>query len=121
MDVLGIIAGSGGFPIKICDELKQRGDICIVAALEEADLLPLEKQADSVRVFQLGDLGQVVTFFQEKGVEKAVFAGKIEHRSVLVPGALSPEALNLLRQLPDLNPETILKALVDYFLSLIHI
>ena len=115
MDVLGIIAGSGGFPIKICDELKQRGDICVVAALEEADLPPLKKQADSIRIFRLGDLGSVVAFFQEQGVKKAVFAGKIEHRSVLVPGALSPEAMSLLQQLPDLNPETILKALVDYF------
>jgi DUF1009 family protein len=122
MDAFGIIAGSGGFPIKICEEFKLRGDRCVVAALAGADMISLENRADVFQLFKLGDPDSVAAFFHEQGVEKAVFAGKIEHRTVLNPGALSPETLSLLRQLPDLNPGTILKALIDYFSRLgIHI
>jgi DUF1009 family protein len=115
MAILGVIAGSGLFPQLVCEAANQRGDRCVVAALDGSEYPFLEQAAQVFRRFKMDDHGSLLAFFSDEGVKEAVLAGKIEHRAVLTPGVLSPEARSLLETLPDLNPATILQALIDYF------
>lgn len=115
MGVLGIIAGAGDFPLHICDRAQALGDRCVVAGIEGAVHSRLENKAEVFKRFRLGDLTRMISFFKENKVEEAVFAGKVEHGKVLDPQSLSQEVLRILEGLPDMNPTTILKALIRYF------
>ena len=111
---LGLIAGSGRFPILVVDEASRRGVPMVVAAIkEEASPQVVKCVAEAGEGFALhwialGQLGKVIRLFKESGVEKALMAGQVHHSQIFSPN--TPTSRKLLSAMPDL---TMLKVLVS--------
>jgi UDP-2,3-diacylglucosamine hydrolase len=110
MASFGIIAGKGLYPCLLLDEARRAGEgrICMAAFEGETDPA-LAERADSVRWMRVGQLGRLLDFFKEEGVDRAVMAGQI------TPGRLFDlrpdfKALWLLARLKERNAETLFGA-----------
>jgi DUF1009 family protein len=105
MDKLGLIAGSGRFPLLVTQEAKRMG----------VEIVALGIKGVTVRYFKLGQLSAPIAAFKEAGVSKAVMAGKVQHASLF--GGVMPDvrAAKLLMRVKDKRTDTILRAVADEF------
>ena len=79
---LGVIAGSGEFPIHVCQRAREMGFLCVAAAIKGQADKPFARMADDIAWFEVHEIGNLIGFFKEKGVSEAVFAGKIDPLAV---------------------------------------
>lgn len=107
---LGIIAGSGVFPLLILEEAQNRGYTCLVAAIKGAAEKSLREKAQIVEWFEVDEISQVVSFFKKSGVQEAVLAGKVDHHLIYKKKTLSQDFLPL----EDRTSTTLLKAAIEY-------
>ena len=111
---LGLIAGSGRFPILVLKEAQRQGTPMVVAAIkEEASPQVATCVADAGEGFTLhwialGQLGKLIRLFKKSGVEKALMAGQVRHSQIFSPN--TPASRKLLSAMPDL---TMLKVLMS--------
>lgn len=103
---LGLIAGNGRFPFLVVEEALRRGIPMAVAAIREETFPEIEKYASSsrnspvsLRWVGLGQLGRLIRFFQEEGVDKAIMAGQVRH--VRIFGHRKEESRKWVQALPD--------------------
>ena len=113
---LGLIAGSGRFPVLFAEEAKKQGARVFAVALKGVTDLPaLKEAADVVESFALGQVTAPLEFFKNAGVKRAVMAGKVQHVSLF--GGIIPDfrAVKILAALKDRRTDTILSAVADEF------
>ncbi len=102
---LGLIAGSGRFPLLSLQEAVTRGIPVVVAAIKEEASPDLESFASSSQVpvtlhwIGLGQLGKLIDLFKRESVSQAILAGQVQHSRIFAPG--SERARRLLTALPD--------------------
>ena len=115
MDKLGILAGSGRFPILIAEEAKRAGVEIMALGLQGMADPALEGAVGRVTYFKLGQISKPIEALKAAGVTKVVMAGKVQHVSVF--GGILPDlrAAKILARLPDKRTDTILKAVADEF------
>ena len=115
MDKLGLIAGSGRFPLLVTQEAKRMGVEVVALGIQGVTDPALEKLTGSVKYFKLGQISAPITAFKEAGVTKAVMAGKVQHASLF--GGVMPDmrAAKLLMRIKDKRTDTILRAVADEF------
>ncbi len=110
-ETLGIIAGSGSYPGLVARAARRAGVKQIVAAAfsNETDS-GLTSDVETIEWLRVGQLGRLLSFFQENGVRRAVMAGQIAPKNLF---DLRPDwkALLLLARLPRRNAETIFAAI----------
>ncbi len=110
---LGIIAGSGAYPLLLARAARAAGVGRIVAATFEPEtdpaLLPLVDESEALRV---GQLGRLLRFFQRAGVPRAIMAGQIAPKNLF---DLRPDlrALLLLGRLRERNAASLFGAVAD--------
>ncbi|MDX6766922.1 MAG: UDP-2,3-diacylglucosamine diphosphatase LpxI [Candidatus Methylacidiphilales bacterium] len=110
MAPLGIIAGKGLYPELLLEEARAAGESRICMAAFEGETDPaLAARADVCAWMRVGQLGRLLDFFKQEGVERAVMAGQI------TPGRLFDlrpdfKALWLLARLKERNAETLFGA-----------
>lgn len=76
-ETVGLIAGGGQMPIAFAREAKRRGlKVAAVAHLGNATS-ELEKEVDKISWIKVGQLGEIIKFFKENDVKKAVMLGGI--------------------------------------------
>jgi UDP-2,3-diacylglucosamine hydrolase len=111
--VLGIIAGSGLYPLLLVRAARRHGvpAICI-AAFENETRTELAADADSIEWMKVGQLGRLLRYFERSGVKKAIMAGQIAPRNLF---EFRPDlkALMLLANLKRRNAETLFGAVAD--------
>lgn len=115
-DKLGLIAGSGRFPVLVAEAAKKAGvDVVGFALNGVTDVPALEAVVGPVQTYKLGQIDKPIAAFKAAGVTKAVMAGKVQHVSVF--GGIMPDlrAAKILARLPDKRTDTILKAVADEF------
>ncbi len=115
MDKLGIIAGSGRFPLLVTQEARRMGVEVVAFGIKGVTDPELEKLAGSVKYFKLGQISAPIAAFKEAGVSKAVMAGKVQHASLF--GGVMPDmrAAKLLMRVKDKRTDTILRAVAEEF------
>ena len=80
MDVLGIIAGGGKFPIMVARAARKKGiKVVAVAHMEETDP-SLANEVDEITWVKLGQFGHLIKALKRAGVNKAIMAGTIKKR-----------------------------------------
>jgi len=112
---LGLIAGSGRFPLLLAEEAR-RMDVEVVALGIDGVTDPkLENLVGKVQYFKLGQLDKPIQAFKAAGVTQAVMAGKVQHVSLF--GGVMPDlrVVKLLARLADKRTDTILKAVAAEF------
>lgn len=115
MDKVGLIAGSGKFPLLFAAEAKRSGTEVVALALPGVTDPAIEGLAAKTHYFKLGQLSKPIEALREAGCTKVVMAGKVQHASLF--GGIMPDmrAAKMLMRLKDKRTDTILKAVADEF------
>ena len=74
---IGLIAGGGQFPLLFAEAARARGRRVVAVAHVNETLPELEQQADVTCWVKLGQLGRIIKYFRQEGVNETVFAGTI--------------------------------------------
>lgn len=110
---LGVIAGSGSFPIHVCQEAKRRGEACVVAGIKgEAENI-IAESAENFAWFGIHEINNLITYFKKYRVSEAVFAGKIEHRIIYKNEELGKTLPILLGTEKDLTPTSLIQTAIQ--------
>jgi UDP-2,3-diacylglucosamine hydrolase len=112
-DVLGIIAGSGVYPLLLADAARVAGvRKIIVAAFRDETSSEIVDRADEIEWFRVGQLGKLLHFFREAKIRQAIMAGQIAPGNLF---SLRPDfrAMFLLARLKERNATSIFSAIAD--------
>jgi DUF1009 family protein len=108
---LGLIAGSGKFPLLVLDAARAAGyEVLVVAIQEEASAEIESRGAASVHWLSLGELSKLIETFKREGVSRAVMAGQVKHKQIF--SAIRPDwrLAKLLLSLGTRNTDSLLGA-----------
>jgi hypothetical protein len=112
-DGLGIIAGSGVYPLLLADAARKAGvQKIIVAAFTGETSTDIANRADTIEWLRVGQLSKLLNFFREATVRQAIMAGQIAPGNLF---NLRPDlkAMFLLARLKQRNAESIFSAIAD--------
>ncbi len=112
-DALGIIAGSGVYPLLLADAARVAGvKRIVVAAFTDETSPDITNRADEIEWLRVGRLGKLLNFFREAKVRHAIMAGQIAPGNLF---SLRPDfkAMFLLARLKQRNAESIFSAIAD--------
>ena len=115
MATVGLIAGSGRFPILVAQEAKRMNVDVVALGIKGVTDPSLEPLVSRLDYFKLGQLDAPIRAFKAAGVTRAVMAGKVQHASLF--GGVLPDfrAVKVFARLKDKRTDTILKAVADEF------
>ena len=109
----GLIAGNGKFPFMVLEGARQSGAQMAVAAIREETDPAIESLADSVQWVGIGQLGRMIRFFKEEGVEKAIMAGQVKHVQIFSRAVPDARMLKVLLKLPRRNTDSLIGAIAS--------
>ena len=110
---IGLIAGSGAFPLLFAREAKNQGYAVFVVGLKNITPKEIERYAAAAGYFRLGAISDPIDFLKKAGVDKVLMAGKVPHVSIF--GGIIPDfrAAKLLLKLKDRKANALLGALAE--------
>lgn len=104
----GLIAGNGKFPFLVIEGAKRQGEnIAVVAIREETDPA-IEHVADTVCWVGIGQLGKMIRFFKNLGIEKVIMAGQVKHVQIFSGALPDARMLKMLWNLPQRNTDSLI-------------
>jgi hypothetical protein len=114
MDKLGLIAGSGLYPLLLARAARRGGVGQIVAVAFENETSPeIAQAADHVEWMKVGQLGRLIRAFTDRGVREAVMAGQVAPANLFRNIRPDLRAVALLARLKVKNAETIFGAIAE--------
>lgn len=90
---VGLIAGSGTFPLRFAENARRAGHRVVAIAHEGETDPAIADHCDSLTWVKLGQLGKIIRAFRDEGVEEAAMVGGIA--KVRIFGGLRPDLLAL--------------------------
>src|SRR4029453_2701590 len=109
----GLIAGNGKFPLLVAEGARRSGDSLSVAAIHEETDPIIERLADRVEWVGIGQLGKMIRFFKDEGVELAIMAGQVRHVQIFSRAVPDARMLKLLWKLPRRNTDSLFGAIAN--------
>jgi DUF1009 family protein len=85
----------------------------VVAAIREETDPEIERLADRVTWVGIGQLGRMIRFFKEEGVEKAIMAGQVKHVQIFSRAIPDARMLKVLLKLPRRNTDSLIGAIAS--------
>src|SRR4026208_1169051 len=110
---VGLIAGNGRFPFMVVEGARQAGARMVVAAIREETDPAIEELADRVEWVGIGQLGRMIRFFKNEGVEKAIMAGQVKHVQIFSRAVPDARMLKVLLKLPRRNTDSLIGAIAS--------
>jgi UDP-2,3-diacylglucosamine hydrolase len=109
-DTIGLIAGSGKFPILIAETAAKKG-LKIVAVAHRGETDPeLEKKVSSVTWVGLGQFGHLLEAFKLRGINKVLMAGGINKTNMFKNLRLDLKGMAIAGKLLVFHDDDILRA-----------
>lgn len=109
----GLIAGNGRFPFLVIEGARRAGASVSVAAIHEETEPEIEHLADRLSWVGIGQLGKIIRFFKDEGVERAIMAGQVKHVQIFSRAVPDARMLKLLLRLPRRNTDSLISAIAD--------
>ncbi|HEX7773515.1 MAG TPA: UDP-2,3-diacylglucosamine diphosphatase LpxI, partial [Pyrinomonadaceae bacterium] len=109
----GLIAGNGKFPFMVVDGARRSGVPLVVAAIREETDPEMDQRAECVKWVGIGQLGRMIRFFKEEGVEKAIMAGQVKHVQIFSRAVPDARMLKVLLKLPRRNTDALIGAIAS--------
>jgi len=109
----GLIAGNGKFPFLVLEGAKRAGASIAVAAIREETDPELENLSDKFTWVGIGQLGKMLRFFKNEGVEKAIMAGQVKHVQIFSGAIPDVRMLKMLLRLPRRNTDALIGAVAS--------
>ncbi len=113
----GLIAGNGRFPFLVLEGARKAGASISVAALREETDPEIERLAEVVQWLGIGQLGKLIRFFKNEGVERVMMAGQVKHVQIFSGAIPDARMLKLLLKLPRRNTDALISGIADELLS----
>jgi len=107
---IGIIAGGGQFPGLFAEAAKKAGREVVIVAHQGEAWPELESMADRFCWVKLGQLGRIISFFKEHGVNEAVFLGTITKTRIFRDAWPDLKGLTLWNKIDRRQDDAILRA-----------
>jgi DUF1009 family protein len=114
---IGIIAGSGELPFVVLEEAHKLGYSSVVAGIRGEAEVGLKEKADIFEWIETGNILSLISFFGKNNVSEAVFAGKVNPRTVYETSKWDESSLKILAQAQERNPTAVIKAVIDFIKS----
>jgi DUF1009 family protein len=114
---LGLIAGNGKFPFLVLEGAKRAGTSVAVAAIREETDPSIESLADRLTWVGIGQLGKMLRFFKNEGVDKAIMAGQVKHVQIFSRAIPDVRMLKMLLRLPRRNTDALIGAVANELAS----
>jgi DUF1009 family protein len=111
---IGIIAGSGEFPLLAVAEVRRRGLETVVAAVRGEAEDALGDEVPGAAWFGPGDLGGLLAFLKSRGIAEVLIAGKVRPESLLRPETLDPAARRVLETAGEWSPSRLIGSLIAF-------
>jgi UDP-2,3-diacylglucosamine hydrolase len=109
----GLIAGNGKFPFLVLEGAKRAGASIAVAAIREETDPAIERLAERLTWVGIGQLGKMLRFFKNEGVEKAIMAGQVKHVQIFSGALPDMRMLKMLLRLPRRNTDALIGAVAS--------
>jgi DUF1009 family protein len=109
----GLIAGNGKFPFLVVEGAKRAGVSLAVAAIREETDPAIENVAAPVTWVGIGQLGKMIRFFKDEGVERAIMAGQVRHVQIFGRGVPDARMLKMLMKLKRRNTDSLIGAVAE--------
>ena len=87
-------------------------DVAVAAIREETDP-EIEQVAEKLIWVGIGQLGRMIRFFKEEGVEKAIMAGQVKHVQIFSRAVPDARMLKVLLKLPRRNTDSLIGAIAS--------
>src|SRR5438045_4566137 len=107
----GLIAGNGRFPFLVVEGARKAGVSLSVAAIREETDPEIERVAERVQWVGIGQLGKMIRFFKNEGVERAIMAGQVKHVQIFSRAVPDARMLKVLLKLPRRNTDSLIGAI----------
>src|SRR5207248_1718617 len=114
---LGLIAGNGKFPFLVIEGARRAGATVAVAAIREETDPDIQRLADRMTWVGIGQLGKLLRFFKDEGVEKAIMAGQVKHVQIFSRAIPDVRTLKMLLRLPRRNTDALIGAVASELAS----
>jgi UDP-2,3-diacylglucosamine hydrolase len=111
---IGIIAGSGEFPLLAVADARRRGLETAVAAIRGEAEEALGEEVPDAAWFGPGELGGILAFLKSRGIAEVLIAGKVRPESVLRPGAVDDAARRVLETAGGGSPSRLIVSLIAF-------
>ena len=112
MHKVGIIAGSGQFPLLFAQKAREKGYEVIVVAHENETSPEIEKYADKTIWVKVGKLGKIIDAFKNEGVTQAAMAGGIT-KTLLYQVRPDIRGIFFLARLKNKKDDTLLRGFAE--------
>jgi len=109
----GLIAGNGRFPFLVLEGARKAGAQIAVAAIREETDPEIERVADRLTWVGIGQLGKMIRFFKNEGVQKAIMAGQVKHVQIFSRAIPDVRMLKMLLRLPRRNTDALIGAVAE--------
>jgi len=116
-DALGLIAGTGSFPLDVARSARQRFAQVVALAFHRLTDPRIEAEASAVTWLHPGEIGAGLAAFRTAGVRRAVMAGKVPKAALFAhPSSLGldDDARRLLAKLPVRGDGALLAAVAAF-------
>lgn len=111
---IGIIAGSGQFPLLFIEAAREAGRRVVVVAIKGETTPEVAEAADAVKWIKLGQLGKLLRFFHDQCVGEAVFLGAINKTRIFRDVIPDLKAILLWNRIDTKQDDAILRTVADY-------
>ncbi len=109
----GLIAGNGKFPFLVVEGARKAGASLSVVAIKEETDKSIEQFAEKVLWVGIGQLGKMISFFKNEGVEKAIMAGQVKHVQIFSGAFPDWRMAKMLYNLPRRNTDSLIGGIAD--------
>lgn len=109
----GLIAGNGKFPFLVVEGARKAGASLAVVAIREETDKSIEEIAEKVLWVGIGQLGKMISFFKNEGVEKAIMAGQVKHVQIFSGAFPDWRMAKMLYNLPRRNTDSLIGGIAD--------
>jgi len=110
---IGIIAGSGQFPIIFSKAAKAKGySVYAAAYLKEADPV-LKELVDGIEWLHLGQIKRLIKFFKKNSVREAVIIGAIRKTRIFTDVRPDTKAISIIARMKHTHDDGILSAFAE--------
>jgi len=114
MERIGIIAGSGSYPLLLAASARAHGVRQVVAVAFEGETSPdIAGVADDVEWVKVGQLNRLIRAFTDRRVREAVMAGQVAPKNLFRDLRPDLRLVTMMARLKEKNAETIFGAIAD--------
>ncbi len=97
----------------VLDEAQKLGYSSVVVGIRGEAEVGLEEKADIFEWIEMGNILSLISFFRKNDIQEAVFAGKVDPRTVYKKNKLDESSLKILAQTQERNPTPVIQAIID--------